>query len=75
MNACPTCSGALFTLSKDETKLKATTSVILLHKSGEVEINCPHCKCGVILPLAPIPGQTTLKKGRQHQRLVLRRGA
>lgn len=54
--------------------MKIPTSVLILHKSGDVEINCLHCKHGVILPLRAIPGVTTLKKGRVPMRHTLRKG-
>lgn len=71
--ACPHCSAPLFTMSRDGAKLKALTSILVLHKSGEVEINCTSCKNGVLVPLAAVPG-ATLAKGRVAQRITVRRG-
>ncbi len=71
---CPHCNSAIFSLSKDGERLKALTTVIVLHKSGVVEINCPRCKNGVILPLVK-SDKVELRKGRVQQRFVFRRGA
>ena len=73
IQACPHCKAGLFALSRDGAKLKAITSILVLHKSGEVEINCTSCKNGVLLPLAVVPG-AQLAKGRVAQRLTVRRG-
>lgn len=37
-------------------KLKIPTSMVVLHKAGDVEVNCPHCKAGVLLPLTVTTG-------------------
>ncbi len=66
MTACPHCDAALFRSSGD--KLKARTSMLVLHKSGNVEINCPSCRRGVYLPLA-ISDQFVMRKA---QRFVVR---
>jgi len=73
IQACPHCQAELFALSRDGMKLKATTSILVLHKSGEVEINCATCKNGVLLPLTAVPG-AALTKGRLAQRITVRRG-
>ena len=52
--ACPHCGDALFRSAVDGTRLKARTTMLVLHKSGDVEINCVACKRGVLLPLAPL---------------------
>lgn len=53
MLACPHCEQPVFTLTGD--RLKARVSILVLHKSGAVEVNCRHCKRGIILPLAMEP--------------------
>lgn len=46
-----------------------------MHKSGEVEINCPSCSKGVIIPLVLAPGPVMLKKAGDapQPRFVARR--
>lgn len=73
IRTCPHCQAELFAMSRDGAKLKAITSILVLHKSGEVEINCAACKNGVLLPLAAVPG-AALAKGRVAQRITVRRG-
>jgi len=36
--------------------------MLVLHKSGEVEINCRRCKHGVLLPLTLASGAFVLRK-------------
>ena len=66
---CPHCSKAVFRLSADGGKIKAITNCLVLHKSGDVEINCGHCKRGLIVPLMPQPGESKLRKARDPIRL------
>lgn len=51
---CPYCSQQLFRPNSDGSKLKARTSMVILHKSGQLkgqlELNCSNCKRGVIIP-------------------------
>lgn len=68
---CPHCSQPVFTASAGGAKLKARTRIVVLHKSGDVEINCGHCGRGVLLPLAP-SGDRVLRKARAP-RLVARK--
>jgi hypothetical protein len=77
MIQCPHCDGQVFALAKEGDRLKARTSIIVLHKSGDVEINCTHCKKGILLPLAAVPGKTALQKAQEparRQRLTLKKG-
>ena len=53
MHDCPHCAQPLFRKGAD--KLKARTSILVLHKSGDVEINCARCGKGVLLPLTQAP--------------------
>lgn len=62
----------MFRPSQDGQKIKAPTSIVVLHKSGEVEINCPKCKQGVYLPLVAAEGVPTLRKARS-QRFIVRK--
>jgi hypothetical protein len=73
--ACPHCAALLFRASLDGSRVKARTSILVLHKSGEVEINCQSCRKGVIVPLVPAPGPVMLKKAADAPppRLVARR--
>lgn len=69
---CPHCSKRVLSLSKDGARLRFPTTCLVLHKSGMVEVNCPHCKHGVIVPLEAVSGQKSLKKGEIRHRYVLR---
>ena len=72
---CPHCGGAIFHLSKSGDRLKAPTSMIVLHKGdGGVEINCPGCKGGVIIPLVPVEGDMELRKALPKRKHLLRKG-
>lgn len=59
---CPYCSMTMFRSAAGGARLKAPTSMLIVHKSGEVEINCKHCKHGVLLPLVLALGAFELKK-------------
>jgi len=72
MEGCPHCGKAVFRLSPDGLKLKAPTTCLVIHKSGEVEINCPKCKLGVLVPLATA-GTLELRKAKPHQKHVLKK--
>lgn len=72
MEACPHCGSAVFRKSKDGAKLKAKTRILVLHKAGEVEINCGSCGKGVLLPLVLAPGAPELKKA-DMPKLVVRK--
>lgn len=47
---CPHCDKLIFQMSKDKSRAKAKVTCLILHKSGDVEINCPLCKRGILLP-------------------------
>ena len=49
---CPHCDQPIFRKSNSGTRLKARATILVLHKSGEVEFNCGACKRAVILPTA-----------------------
>ena len=74
MDSCPHCARAVFRPSSDGTKLKAKTRILILHKSGAVEINCGHCGKGILLPLMRSEGEPELKKAYMPK-LVVRRKA
>ena len=59
---CPHCERTMFRASPDKLKLR---TMLVLHKGGEVEVNCEHCKRGVILPLRVIDN-APLKKATQR---------
>lgn len=70
VNDCPHCGKAVFRQSKDQKKLKAKTSIVVLHKGGDVEINCGSCGKGVLLPLVVKAGSPTLQKARAPKLVV-----
>jgi len=72
MKSCPHCGQPVFRKSATGQKLKAKTRILVLHKSGDVEINCGGCGKGVLLPLAVIEGETELRKA-EPPRLVARK--
>ena len=72
-NKCPWCEKVVFKLSKDGSRIKAPTSILVLHKSGDVEINCGHCRKGVLLPLAAKEGHKQLRKAVPDRMHFLKR--
>jgi hypothetical protein len=68
---CPHCAQSLFRSSSDRRKLKVRTSILVLHKGGGAEINCPACKQGVILPL--VLTDKPLRKADEPRLIVRRR--
>lgn len=69
---CPHCEAPLFRKSGDGSKLKAKTSIFVMHRSGDAEINCKSCGQGVILPLTVTP-EKGLRKAIPSQRFVVRK--
>ena len=69
---CPHCDSLIFRQSADGSKLKARTRIVVLHKSGGVEINCEYCGKGILLPLARVEGEPIRKA--EMPKLVARRG-
>ena len=52
--ACPHCACEVFKSAEGGLKLKARTSILVLHKgTNDVEINCPGCSRGILVPLMP----------------------
>ena len=72
MNDCPHCGQPVFRKSSGGSKLKAHTKIVVLHKSGGVEINCAACGHGVLLPLVLEEGEPELRKA-EAPRLVARK--
>lgn len=72
---CPYCDKAVFKASPDGSRLKARTSILVLHKSGGVEINCAACGHGVLLPLELSDGPFALRKSEAEPRFVVPKGA
>lgn len=70
MNSCPHCGKAVFRPSKDKKKLKAKTSMLVLHKGGEVEINCGSCGYGILLPLSADEGTPKLRKAVEPRLMI-----
>lgn len=71
---CPECSGRVFRASDDGSKVRAKTRVLVIRKSGEVEINCAHCKTPLVIPLAVKTDEPFALKKAQPPRLILRKG-
>lgn len=69
---CPHCKAAVFSASADGQKLKARTSILVLHKSGDVEMNCPSCKHAILVPLKHSDGPFELRKATEPK-FVIRR--
>lgn len=46
--ACPHCEKRIGRISQG--KVKIPTRILVLHKSGALELNCPACKRPVLLP-------------------------
>lgn len=61
---CPHCSAEIVRGSGDKVKIR--TSIVVLHKSGSVEINCPSCKRGVLIPAVLTSGPI-----RKSERFVI----
>ena len=74
MDTCPHCDKEMFRPSKDGSKLKLPTSMLVLHKAGDVEVNCPHCKQGVIVPLQAKTGPPELRKAQAGPRFIIKKG-
>lgn len=67
---CPHCGKPVFRKSAD--RLRAPTTMLILHKSKAVEINCGSCKQGILLPLQPVEGETQLKKATRKRHVIRR---
>lgn len=50
-------------------RLRARTSMLIIHESGQAEINCEHCKKGVFMPLTLSEGPFEMRKA--EPRLLL----
>jgi len=70
---CPHCGKQLFRASKDGSRVKARTAILVLHKAGDVEINCPECHRGVLVPLVASSAPITLRKADAPKLVVTRR--
>lgn len=68
MLGCPHCGQSVFRPSQG-TKLKARTTMLVLHKSGEVEINCGNCRAGVLIPLK-LAGEFKLRKAERPRFVI-----
>lgn len=66
MTACPHCQQPMFRKSEHGNKQKLARTPVIVHKSGDIEVNCPRCRRGVILGSAA----TALRKAQP--RLVVR---
>ena len=70
---CPHCEKAVFQTSPS--KLKARTKILVIHKSGEIEIGCPECKRGILLPLLLKEGAFEIRKAPASSLVILDRKA
>jgi uncharacterized C2H2 Zn-finger protein len=59
---CPHCEGQVFRKSNSGNRYKARTAIVVLHKSGELEINCASCKRAIILPTVFRSDNRSLRK-------------
>jgi hypothetical protein len=67
---CPHCTQPVFRPNSSRTKLKARTSMLVLHKGGDVEINCGSCGRGVLVPLAIKEDSSALQKSTSVRLVV-----
>lgn len=44
--------------------------MLVIHKSGAIEVNCPHCKHGVFVPLMLQAGSFELRKAIEPRLVV-----
>lgn len=63
---CPHCNAGILVVKGGKAKLR--TNIIVMHKSGEVETNCPSCKRSIVLPLSFSPDQPMRKSGASSLR-------
>jgi len=63
---CPHCAQPIFRKSSDGGRLKARTRVLVLHRSGDAETNCPGCGEAVVL------GRLEVKLRKAQPKLVIR---
>lgn len=63
---CPHCEQPLFRKSADGGRLKARTRVLVLHRSGDAETNCPGCGNAVLL------GKLDVQLRKARPKLVIR---
>jgi len=67
---CPHCARPLFRMVKSGDKLRARTNILVVHRSGDVEINCVECKRGVLVPLVPAK-DVVLRKAADGPKFVV----
>jgi hypothetical protein len=68
MALCPHCHHPVFRVSRNGDRAKARTPILVLHKSGEAEINCPNCKKAVIVGKME---ETRLEKVFQRPKFII----
>ncbi len=66
MIACPHCQLPVFRKSESGGKQKLQRSAVIVHSSGDIEINCPRCKRGLIV------GQSSGTLRKATPRLIVR---
>ncbi len=65
---CPHCHLPLFRKSETGDKLKVGRTMVVLHRGGDVEVNCPRCKGGVIVGRLEAPAALRKAQPRLHIR-------
>lgn len=70
MIECPHCRAVLMRKSSEGNKLKARTSMCIMHRTGEIEINCGSCGKGVMLGKLE---RVAVAKAVPPQRLIVRK--
>lgn len=58
---CPHCAQPVFRKSNSGARYKVKTSILVLHKGGEIEFNCTACRRAIILPMR-FPPKIELRK-------------
>lgn len=66
MTACPHCQQPMFRKSESGGKQKLGRTPVIVHKTGDIEANCPRCRRGVII------GKATPVLRKAQPRLVVR---
>lgn len=49
MSECPHCQQPVFRRDSTGNKAKLGRTPFVLHKSGDIEVNCPRCRRGIIV--------------------------
>lgn len=69
MIKCPHCDTSIFQANGRGDRLKVRTRILVLHKSGEAEINCPNCHQPVTVGKMD---EIRLKKAFPHPKFIIK---